>query len=360
MTPLRPLPVREVVHERLQRIFPEGLPDRNYLVRDLAGATVFTMLYVGAVEGADRYIGPKHVYRMSDEQADMTSDAERISYSEEASSPGSVPRGKAWYADTTREPIRDETLRQGLVALGAAFDRPDVPTTSPLPRYALKASFAALFDPGLTGALLETAIEAWRTAHLSKAALTRIAITRAGGAKSKSGVSVQFPNNTVRQLSPGPSSVIAKAVIEEFAPRFLSEPVVLWLSESANKVVAQDDVLAKKIGLNINQQKNLPDIILVDLGDPTLLVFVEVVATDGPMTEGRREELLALAKHAGFIEADVAFVTAFLGRTEPAFRKALASLAWNTFVWLASEPPSIIALIGATQPPVKLHALLAM
>lgn len=52
MTPLPPLPAREVVHERLQRIFPEGLPDRNYLVRDLAGATVFTMLYVGAMEGA--------------------------------------------------------------------------------------------------------------------------------------------------------------------------------------------------------------------------------------------------------------------------------------------------------------------
>lgn len=171
---------------------------------------------------------------------------------------------------------------------------------------------------------------------------------------------MQFPNGTVRQLSPGPSSVIAKAVIEELAPRFLNEPVILWLSESANKVVAQDDVLAKKIGLNINQQKNLPDIILVDLGDPTLLVFVEVVATDGSMTEARREELLSLAKQAGFIEADVAFVTAFLGRTEPGFRKALASLAWNTFVWLASEPPSIIAMVGATQPPVKLHALLAM
>jgi hypothetical protein len=38
----------------------------------------------------------------------------------------------------------------------------------------------------------------------------------------------------------------------------------------------------------------------------------------------------------------------------------MASLAWNSFVWLASEPSAIIAMIGAKEPPVKLHALLAM
>ena len=100
--------------------------------------------------------------------------------------------------------------------------------------------------------------------------------------------------------------------------------------------------------------------LIVLLAFPTLLVFIEVVATDGAITEVRREELLNMAKDAGFLEADVAFVTAFLGRTEPGFRKAIASVAWNSFVWLASEPSAIIAMIGATQPPVKLNALLAM
>src|SRR5262245_44160017 len=113
---LPPLVPRKVVQERLRMIFPDGLPDRNYLVRDLAGATVFTMLYVGAIENSGRFISPKFVCRMSDKQAAQTSDAARSQYAREVARPGSVPRGKAWYADNTREPIRDETLRQGLVA----------------------------------------------------------------------------------------------------------------------------------------------------------------------------------------------------------------------------------------------------
>ena len=79
-----------------------------------------------------------------------------------------------------------------------------------------------------------------------------------------------------REMEPGPSSVISKAVVEEFAPRFLSQPGVIWLSESRNQIVARDDELAQAIGLRIEPDRNLPDAILVDLGpaDP-LLVFGE-------------------------------------------------------------------------------------
>ena len=48
-------------------------------------------------------------------------------------------------------------------------------------------------------------------------------------------------------MAPGPSSVIAKAVIEEFARRFLVNAAVVWVSESGAKVVARDDELAFRI-----------------------------------------------------------------------------------------------------------------
>ncbi|MBP7799914.1 MAG: hypothetical protein KA072_14930 [Thermoanaerobaculaceae bacterium] len=41
----------------------------------------------------------------------------------------------------------------------------------------------------------------------------------------------------------------AQAVIEQLATRFLQEPGVLFLSEPGNRVVAQDDALAKSIHL---------------------------------------------------------------------------------------------------------------
>ena len=43
-------------------------------------------------------------------------------------------------------------------------------------------------------------------------------------------------------------------------------------------------------------ERALPDIILADAAEPFLLVFVEVVATNGAINASRREALLALAR----------------------------------------------------------------
>ncbi|HZK79418.1 MAG TPA: hypothetical protein VFC46_00085 [Humisphaera sp.] len=42
---------RESIYRRLQTIFPEGTPQRNYCTRELAASTVFSAIYIGAVEG---------------------------------------------------------------------------------------------------------------------------------------------------------------------------------------------------------------------------------------------------------------------------------------------------------------------
>ena len=112
---------------------------------------------------------------------------------------------------------------------------------------------------------------------------------RRGAVAREGRILVTFPNGETRNMEPGPSSVISKAVVEEFASRFLIQPGVIWLSESRNQVVARDDDLAQDIGLTIEPDRNLPDLILVDLGPvEPLLVFVEVVATAGPVSEARQ------------------------------------------------------------------------
>jgi hypothetical protein len=349
---------RDVVLQRLQMIFPDGTHNRVFCVREIAGSTVFTMLYIGAVEGSGIYLAPKHVYRMTKEQAALETEEARIQYRVEAAKPRFSPSGSRWYADNTREPIRDETLREGLVPVGAVIARTDLPTTSGKPRYALRANFAALFDPALTGGALEEAIERFRESTLSKSALARLAIVRHGAARSTLGHLVTFPNGETRQLAPGTSSTITKAVVEVFATRFLREPAVLWLSESAAKVKVRDEKLAASIGLKIQADKVLPDIILVDLGtkDP-LLVFVEVVATDGPVTEGRRDAILMLTDDAGFERSSVVFLTAYEDRGSTAFRRTIGSVAWNSFAWFASEPGGLIAL-RESEAPVFLDELL--
>jgi hypothetical protein len=267
--------------------------------------------------------------------------------------------GERWYEDNTREPIRDETLRDGLVAIGAVIRRGDLATTSGSPRYVLKAAFAALFDPALAGADLEKAIAAFQAKHLSKIALARVSIVLAGAAASTTDVLVTFPNGLTRNLAPGPSSIISKAVVEVFAKRFLDHAAVLWLSESGNKVVMQDDKLASSLGLKIEPDKNLPDLILADLGSgDAMLVFVEVVATDGAMHQRRKEAILALTDAAGFSREHVAFVTAYADRESAGFRKTVAQLAWGSFAWFVSEPDQLLVFRDGVPRPATLRSLL--
>ena len=121
---------------------------------------------------------------------------------------------------------------------------------------------------------------------------------------------------------------------------------MLWLSESGNKVVLRDDRIAAAIGLKIEADRNLPDIILADLsGDAAFLVFVEAVATDGAIHEARKGAIFALTDAAGFARNHIAFVTAYLDRQSAGFRKTVSQLAWGTFAWFASEPEGIVAML---------------
>lgn len=280
---------------------------------------------------------------MTDKQAAQTNDSSREQYATNITRAGFQPEGKRWYSDNTREPIRDETLREGLVAVGAVTERTDVPTTSSRPRYALAASFAALFDPTLTDAEFEKAAKDWQTTSLNPGALARIALMRKGAAAGGDHVLVTFPNGETRRMVVGPSTDITKAIIEVFAPKFLQKPAVLFVSESGNKIVARDDDLAKSIGLNIKADKNLPDTILVDLGPKhPVLVFIEAVATDGPINDRRKKALEELATEAGFPLQHIAYVTAYLDRGGAPFKKTINALAWGSYAWFVSEPEGLI------------------
>lgn len=342
------VPQLATIAQRLPEIFPPGTEHRNYVIRDMAARTIFVMFYAGAIEGSDRWIRPSQVTDMTDIQAATASEEdERLEWIRLCFSTKKPRPADAWYAANSREPVRDETIRTGLIPTRAVIERLGVATTSSLPKYALESGFAALFDEELTGQRLATAITAWQKTHLTKAAIARLALMKKGVAVAADAVPVTFPNGEARSLCPGPSSVIAKAVIEDFAPRFLAAPAVLWLSESGNKVVARDEHLADVLGISIDAGKALPDVILVDLGtdqsgDDMMVVFCEVVATDGPINRQRQAALTAVTEEAGLDRKHVVFLTAFADRGDPAFRKASSDIAWDSFVWCASEPNCIL------------------
>ncbi|MEN5308867.1 BsuBI/PstI family type II restriction endonuclease [Chryseobacterium cucumeris] len=232
-----------------------------------------------------------------------------------------------------------------MIPVGAVLTKTGLPTTSSRPRYALQNDFANLFDPAIAEGELEAAVKSWQDNNLSASARARLSLAGRTGNATDGRVLVTFPNGEARNLIAGPSSVISKAVVEVFANKFLKEPAVLWLSTSDAKVTFVDNVIAKAIGLEIEADKNLPDLILADLGTPNpLLIFVEVVASDGPISERRKNALYELSDRAGFDRKHIAFVTAYKDRQVQPFRKTVPELAWGSFAWFMSEPNNLIYL----------------
>ena len=72
------LPSVADIHSRLERLFTPGLEMRKNLVREMAAKTVFVFLYGGMVDGADRCLRPSHVYFFTEDQAQKTSDEDRL------------------------------------------------------------------------------------------------------------------------------------------------------------------------------------------------------------------------------------------------------------------------------------------
>jgi hypothetical protein len=339
------VPSVESITGRLPLIFPEGTANRNYLIRDIAVKTVFSMLYVNAIEGFGILCTPAHVYRMTQEQSHKVEAEERRHYYDCVLKRGCVIQGIRWYEDNTRESIRDETLRDGLIAMGVVLVDKRIPTTSSKPRYCLSKSFADLFNPDLESEALELAISEWQEANLSAGQLARVKINLKGASRENS-IIVTFPNGETRHMHMGASSVISKQVIEIFAPSFLIKPFVLWLSESGNKAPVRDDELAKSLGLEIDVKQDLPDIILVDMGTRNpLLVFIEVVATDGAITERRKAAIFNnITDQGSYNREDVVFVSAYMDKQSTGFKKTITEVGWDSFIWFASEPDNIFIL----------------
>jgi hypothetical protein len=253
--------------------------------------------------------------------------------------------GGAWYADNSREGVRDEGLRQGLVPLNATIVNPAIQPTSSKGRYALTKDFASLLDPALTGDALTDAAEKWGKVYLSPAALARAAYNQGTGSSS---VEIHHPQGGSIMLPGGESAEMTKAAVEVFARKFLTQPATVWISDSKVKIF-DNEKMVKLLDLKIDVARLLPDVILVDLepagrAGKLLIIFVEIVFTAGPVDANRKAQILqmmAQSKHR-YTAADAAFVTVYKDRSAAPAGRAPRELAWGSFAWFVSEPDNLV------------------
>lgn len=240
----------------------------------------------------------------------------------------------AKYAPNTRETFRRQVLHQ-FVSEGIAdsnpFD-PELPTNSPHAHYAV--TLAAL------SAVRAFNSKAWEEAVGRFRQERRQHLLRRPGEDMRHRVPVQLPEGHQLLLSPGKHNEVQRAVVEEFAPRFVPGAHLLYLGDTEDKELWVDNAGLADVGIAITAHDKLPDLILHD-EQRRWLVFVEAVTSHGPVTEMRLNELRNLVDDN---EIGLVFVTAFPDAAE--FRKHVNAIAWETEVWMADQPDHLVHYDG--------------
>jgi BsuBI/PstI restriction endonuclease domain/BsuBI/PstI restriction endonuclease HTH domain len=153
-------------------------------------------------------------------------------------------------------------------------------------------------------------------------------------------VPVKINNKLKIKLSPGEHSRLIKDIIEQFAPRFLRGADLLYVGDTGEKWGYYDQVIAKALGILVDEHGKMPDVIFY-ISEKRWLVLVESVTSHGPVDSKRHIELNKLVQTS---KLGKVFVTAFPNKQLMA--KYLSEIAWETEVWVADNPTHMIHFKG--------------
>lgn len=238
------------------------------------------------------------------------------------------------YAPNTRETVRRQVLHQLVLAGVADYNpfEPGLATNSPRAHYAI--SEAALDAVKTFGTSEWESAVAEFLSH--RTALIEVFERR----RSKRLIPVRFPDGKLVRLSPGAHNRLQRAVVEQFASRFVESPQLLYLGDTAKKNLFIHATALKNLGFPITEHDKLPDVIIYD-EKRNWLFLVEAVTSHGPMSKKRvlELELILAGCSAGLI-----YVSAFPDMTE--FRRHTNEIAWDTEVWITELPEHLIHYNG--------------
>ena len=237
------------------------------------------------------------------------------------------------YAPNTRETFRRQVLHQFVQARLCDYnpDIPDLPTNSPRAHYKLTKDALKVIQAYRTKEWAG-ALKTW-TNNIGKL------VDAYDLAREIHAIPLRLSNGTEFHLSPGKHNEVQAAIINQFAPIFAYESVLVYLGDTADKMLHINEDLIGKLKIQIAHGK-LPDVVLYD-GGKKWVYLIEAVTSHGPMTPKRVFELREMFAKSG---CGLIFVSAFPDFAE--FRKHMKEIAWETEVWLADTPEHMIHYNG--------------
>lgn len=154
-------------------------------------------------------------------------------------------------------------------------------------------------------------------------------------------IPVRMPSNEIEYINPGGQNKLIKAMVEEFCPRFIPGGRVLYIGDADNKTVHYDHELFSSLGINLDMHGKIPDLVVYQ-EDKNWLFLMEAVTSHGPVSALRKKDLESLF---GESKAGIVYVSCFPNRQ--VLRSHLKDIAWETEVWLESDPTHMIHFNGS-------------
>ena len=238
------------------------------------------------------------------------------------------------YAPNTRETFRRQTIHQ-LVAAGIALYNPDDPVR---PVNSPKAVYQ--IEPDTLLLLRTVGRPAWKKNLVAYLANRQTLTARYAREREMQKLPVRLATGNTIRLSPGPHSKLIKAVVEEFAPRFVPGGVLVYAGDTGEKWAYFDKEPLTKLGVVVGGHGKMPDVVLY-YPERQWLLLVETVTSHGPVDGKRHEELAELFSAA---PTGLVYVTAFPSRS--VMTRYLCDIAWETEVWCADAPSHLIHFNG--------------
>ena len=238
------------------------------------------------------------------------------------------------YAENTRETIRRQTLHQFEQA-GIAVRNPDNPlrpTNSPKTVYAIADDALEVISKfGATN---------WESSLAEFVKNKGKLIERYEKRRKTNLIPVDLPNGTLVQFSPGKHNELQAKIIQEFRKRFCPDTKVVYVGDTARKLLHVDRDLLEQLKIPITEHDKLPDVVLYDHKKKHLFL-IEAVTAHGPLSPKRQIELEETLKYSS---AKRIYVSAFPDFRE--FKRHIDNIAWDTEVWIENNPDHMIHFNG--------------
>ncbi len=241
------------------------------------------------------------------------------------------------YQPNSRESFRKDTLHHWVAGTLAEInpDDPPRPTNSQKTVYRVHDDFLRLVRAYGTSAF-ERLLKDYRGAAPRREAIQ-------AAVRAEHVITVTYGGDEFT-LSPGGQNPLVKAILYDFCPEFAPEAELIYVGDTADKNAVKYGVFKKDrlktLGVELNEHGKIPDV-AVYRSDKNWLYLIEAVSSHGPFDKTRLDAIRQAFAHC---TAGIVYVTAFPDRKH--FQKYVGVIAWETEVWIASDPKHLIHFNG--------------